>query len=237
MRASLFSVLLPPPLQGGGAGERVSRRPSSRGTILVAYTVLLPVAMLLFAALLSRVETLYMETARMQSRAQTRLLAESALAVLRDARNSRVSGAIEGIGRYAIEPGASGGLRAIGIAQDRLATATCVINCVTLAGAVQPAGFKYGMIPPPPPEMPKAKPRPASERRALPKGYRKPSGTAGMGNMSPEMQRMMMQMMGGKPVPPAPSPAIPPPRATPDPSGMGVVKGMMSPPPKVIPSR
>ncbi len=81
-----------------------------KGTILVAFIVLIPTAMLLFSLLLTRIEASNRSVLHEQERLQARLLAESGLVALKDAfvrypgsiPTGIIEGVVEGAGTYRI---------------------------------------------------------------------------------------------------------------------------------------
>lgn len=121
-----------------------------RGTMLVAFVAFLPMVMLVYAALLSQLDAIYAETSRMQHRTQARLLAESAVVVLQDqaahgvAAKGKMEGAIQGIGRYAIEAANTPNtLRVVGSVENRREHTDCVIDCMREAKAIRPVAVRY----------------------------------------------------------------------------------------------
>ena len=107
-------------------------RHGRRGTLLAAYVIMIPLVLGLFAAVLTRLETLLADTKRWQMRTQARLLAESALAVYQatqaeapdSASNSpALEGAIDSVGAYRVFEGKANALgrtiRAQGEVVDR----------------------------------------------------------------------------------------------------------------------
>src|SRR5438105_2605778 len=78
-----------------------------QGTMLVAYLLLIPFALSLLVLLQSRIVASLADNERQQARVQARLLAESALALLRENRqvlanlqNKPIHGFIAGAGEY-----------------------------------------------------------------------------------------------------------------------------------------
>ena len=75
-----------------------------RGTMLAAFIFLIPMALVLFLMVLTRLEIGYVEMKRAERRAQARLLAESALAAWQATNGApTVEGSIDGAGSYRIE--------------------------------------------------------------------------------------------------------------------------------------
>ena len=130
-----------------------SRR-SRRGTMLVAFTFLIPAGMVLLGLLLSRIEVAYADTQRRQHKLQARLLAESALAVLRDQRRSlsepiagRTEKSIEGTGRYWIVPGEKTRVVVGGEVVMRAARYVCLMQVAEEGGAFRLRGVSVRVLP------------------------------------------------------------------------------------------
>ena len=120
----------------------LKNRHGERGTMIVFYSGLIPVIIVAFLALFTRIETTQMETQRNQWRAQARLLAESALTRADEVAASPLDGTIEGIGTYRLErtqtDGAGDRLTATGWVDGRRARWICTIDALTFPGSAIP---------------------------------------------------------------------------------------------------
>ena len=114
--------------------SQLTNQHRERGTMIVFFSGLIPVIIVAFLALFTRIETTQMETQRNQWRVQARLLAESALARASEASASPVEGEIDGVGTYRLErsrtEGAGERLTATGSVDGRRARWICTIDAM-----------------------------------------------------------------------------------------------------------